>query len=659
MRKSDTIIAAAGLICAIVLTVNAKDEKNEPAKEVRAGEMIVTAGMPERDIVAVPTTEPIGLDIATSVVGNDDIQRIQPVTLTDALELAPGSWTETRGRKVKQFTSFRGQAYPYPDYAIDGLWFREFHEMPYFFPADELERIEVIRSSAALLMGNSGLAGVINLVPRAYDQRRTYAELTVGEDETLRAYLSHNEPMGKGAVYAGIGHYETDNHKDYGKELMDTASVRIRQQISDELSLNAQVYALDGERELIQGEPPAGKRFQTTREKFDPYRAVIGAMRLRYMANEDSSTELSLWGADRKSEYHSDGADGHVSHDDDDYEYGAQILQSMALNDNNTLRFGGLYHRWVAPDGKRFYAGNRNDVRTISAVVVDEHRFDKLTVDAGVRVSREHIDEYGAFSIEGSGGAFKGVEPVIDEWTDPLLRANLGCRYLVTDTAALYGNYAYGEADPRDGSLTQDNATPENELRHTFDAGVRLPAPCMERLQIGVFYALRNDAILLSGDTYETDDGLLLEFYENRDLQQYGIEIDMRSRPVMDRLALFANVTLMNTRTDDENGNDVDFREVPDEVINAGAYLDAGRADVNLFAKYVGKYENDRFAADKMPHPLGDYIDVNLTAGIKMDRKGNTRLYAKVENLFDDEYSTVVGYPDPGRRFGAGIQHSF
>jgi hypothetical protein len=39
-----------------------------------------------------------------------------------------GALTETCGRPVKQFFSIRGQKYPYPDYALNGIWQQEFEQ---------------------------------------------------------------------------------------------------------------------------------------------------------------------------------------------------------------------------------------------------------------------------------------------------------------------------------------------------------------------------------------------------------------------------------------------------------------------------------------------------------------------------------------------------
>lgn len=623
--------------------------------------LVVVSSAEERSSLEEPSVEPIGLEIARGVVSLEDIGRQRPLTLTEALEFASGSLTETRGRKVKQFTSFRGQTYPYPDYAVDGLWFREFVELPYFFPASEIDRIEVCRSAAALVVGLSGVAGIINVIPRTYSARHTYVEAEIGQDATRFAHLAHHEPLGRGMAGVSLSRYSTDSHEAYGEEELWAGAIRVDQSITEALTLDVNLFLWEGEREFVQAREPAATRYRLWEERYDPHRAVLGSLRLVYEPEEGRATELSLWGADRHSAYkrYDPLNDRRVEHDDDDVEYGVQALQALKLNARNILRFGGLYHRWVSPDGKRFYAGRRTDVHTVSAVVVDEQEFDRLTLDAGLRVSRDYIDEYGAFSIEGSGSAFRTVEPVKDEWDEPVYRVNAGGRYTVNEHVALYGNYAFAHAEPRSGSLTRDLSSPDTEHRHTLDAGVKTKVSWLSSLSAGGFAVIRRDAVVLTGETYSDAAGLEYEYYGNQDVVQYGLEAGCRTRQLPGGIALFADVLLMDSRIEDEDGETRDYAEVPDEVVTAGAYLSAGAFDLNVFGKYVGRYENDRFSADGQPQPLGDYVDINLVAGITFGEEERTRLYAKLENLLDDEYSTVVGYYDAGRRASVGLQHVF
>ena len=73
----------------------------------------------------------------------------------------------------------------------------------------------------------------------------------------------------------------------------------------------------------------------------------------------------------------------------------------------------------------------------------------------------------------------------------------------------------------------------------------------------------------------------------------------------------------------------------------------------------MSEYENTRFAAPGSdPVPLGDYSTLNVNIGYRFGRRNSTRLYLKIDNVTDREFSTVVGYPDFGRRFYAGVQHT-
>jgi outer membrane cobalamin receptor len=80
---------------------------------------------------------------------------------------------------------------------------------------------------------------------------------------------------------------------------------------------------------------------------------------------------------------------------------------------------------------------------------------------------------------------------------------------------------------------------------------------------------------------------------------------------------------------------------------------------LNLFWKFVSSYESLRFADPPVNQPLGGFntVDVNLARRIGARRQ--TRIYAELRNLADKAYSTVVGYPDYGRRVTIGLDHAF
>ena len=189
------------------------------------------------------------------------------------------------------------------------------------------------------------------------------------------------------------------------------------------------------------------------------------------------------------------------------------------------------------------------------------------------------------------------------------------------------------------------------------DLGVKLEHPDWGMLKVGTFLVARPDAILIT-EAHVTIGGDDIYLYANNDVRQYGLEIEARSAKFWGKVDLFASATFMNSIRHDDGGWS-DYKEIPDQILTVGIYGEFGPVDVNLFGKYVGPYENKRFAADKQYHDLGDFTDLNLTVGYNFGSDRQTRVYVALENLLNDEYSTVVGYPDYGFQAAVGLRHIF
>ena len=200
-----------------------------------------------------------------------DIRRQGSTNVVEAMNYIPGGLIETRGRQVKQFLSIRGQKYPYPDYAINGVWQKEFEELPYFFSTSDIEEIEIVRSSAALLTGLSGMAGLINIKTREYTNPETNLELEYGSYNNLHTHLSNGGKIGSFSYATGIGYDKNDGPSGkHSKEEMINFYSQIQWQPSEKLSIKANLFYLDGKRELRIAEFPADKRYRDMIQNFDP-----------------------------------------------------------------------------------------------------------------------------------------------------------------------------------------------------------------------------------------------------------------------------------------------------------------------------------------------------------------------------------------------------
>ncbi len=621
----------------------------EPRYTLEPAEVI---GRPWRDPITAPRTPSAALEPSITIVPRSEIASRGAQTLVAALEHVPGAWVETRGRKVKQFFSVRGQTYPYPDFALDGAWQREFHELPYFFATADLDRLEVLRSGAALLASPFGLAGVVDIVPRRPQAHEAAVELQYGSMETYRIHASHGDAGATWAYALGAQQSSTAGPEDrHAAEQMFHLRGSGYWEPTPELALQTHVFVLDGSRELAQAVPPAGARFRNAVQTYDPFRAALVTSSLHYHPDNRTSALVQMSYADRRHTFTDAEPDPPTTAQEEDREITLNVLGARALSAHNTLRLGVLYNNWVAPNGKRFYVGRRCALETYSAIIVNEHRWGAWVGDAGVRFSKTRIDEYGGFNIEGSGAGFGNVEPIMDTWEPGVWSGTLGAAYYLSQTLSFHMNVGSGLVRPRSGTLDTAGEVPADEWRTQLDLGLMAQHSRWGQAQATVFWLDQRDAIGLSGDSRELE-GRVLELYVNRDQDQLGLELEARSVPLVGAVTAYANFTAMRSRARSD-GSMKRNAEKPRYVGAAGLSGSHTDADLNLFAKYISGYRNSRFVGT--PVDLGGFVSLTLTGGYRLAAHG-IRLFWEAENMLDGDLITVPGYPDYGRRLALGLR---
>ena len=649
------------LILLLCNTVFAADTSESDEPEVyRLPDVTVTASdesdytrLPERDLIVRPMTESPGLDTAISVIGRKEIEEQHAYSVVDAMDYVPGGWTETRGRKIKQFFSVRGQRYPYPGYLIDGAWFREFHEITYYLSAANFDRIEVLRSSSALLSGPGGLTGMINLVPRVYNSRETEFEGIFGTHDMYRGNISHGNSGDKYSYAWSMGHYHTDGPSGRNaEENMTNLYGRIEWSLNSRFTLSWLNFYLNGDRQMMTALPPASNPLQTRLDSYDPMKTYLTVAKLRYQPDDTQAMEMIVNYASKKFDGHRVGSN---DWSEDESERGVSLIYSRELNRQNTLRISGLYNRWKTPTGKRFYVGNPGDISTYSAAAVDDINLGKLDLSIGYRFTREYIKEFGGFNIEGTAGQLSSVR-LTDEWSDPLHTINLGAAYALSDIRTLFGNIAWGQLASEPGMLTSDFRRPGSEDRLKIDLGYRQDISAFGDISLSLFHVKRNNAPLASDDTVTLDE-IDYALYSSEDQENYGIELDIKSKRFKTGLQFFLNSTLMKTKRTQDGTWQTD-KEVPEFILNGGVTYIYKKLELGLYAKHVSEYENERFLpGGSDPALLGNYND--YTGQFTYHHDLNTRIYLRIENIADEKYSTVAGYPDDGTRFSMGLVKKF
>lgn len=630
---------------------------------------------PERNLLVTPGVESRALDIATSTFSSRDLTLLKPAVSADALKFMPGVHTETRGRKFKHLHSFRGQIYPYPHLALDGFWQRESQELTAVYPGRALEGVTVIRSSATLFFGLADVVGVINLVPRRFAEtgvagRPTELGIEGGSHGSYRGFALHEAEKGNLRLHLGSQFYQTDGPSGRNAaERMSSVFGSFQARPAPRFVLEGSGFFLHGYRELQTPDPkgPALASLKNRIETYDPITYAHANLRGLHAWSDKTTTEWKVFLSDRQARYKREKLDlegpgpGDAVTDEDDREYGLQITQAVGLTLDNTVRFGLFAHRWTAPEGKQSYTGSRQDVSSYALVLADEHRAGRWTLDAGVRYARSYLHDFSGPAFDISGESTQ-LQPVRNEWEDAIVSGTFGVTVDLDPENSLFAHVGTGERRSGPGAVRSDGTRPASERRYTGDAGWRLlwGKQGDGRLTLGGFLVYRRDAVTRVAETGTDALGNPFHFTDNQDIRQYGIESELRSPGFWnDRLNVFAGATWLQSDARQPGDTFSSYREIPEWMASGGIQAAIDAWDGALFARHVGRYENFRFAQGGNVHDLGRFLDLTLTAGKRFGPDDSARLYAAVDNLLDDTYSTVVGWSDSGRRYRVGLEASF
>jgi outer membrane receptor protein involved in Fe transport len=191
----------------------------------------------------------------------------------------------------------------------------------------------------------------------------------------------------------------------------------------------------------------------------------------------------------------------------------------------------------------------------------------------------------------------------------------------------------------------------------TADIGIRISAPGLGAGTLSMFLVERKNGINLSGEV-RTVNGRLMELYENRDQDSKGLELDLRSRRFTNAVQFFFTSTVLAARIAGPAGMRKD-REIPRAILAGGLLASRWGCDLNLYWKSVSSYESLRFAEPAVYRPLGGFNNVDAVLARRFGLRKQTRVYAETKNIANRGYSTVVGYPDYGRRMTIGLDYSF
>jgi iron complex outermembrane receptor protein len=562
-------------------------------------------------------------------------------TLFEALKYTTNGVASTQGRRKKHYYLLRGQNVA-SDYAVNGVSLStngagpmaEWVEAPTLLPTAMIEEVEVIRSGNSLLLGFSGLNGVVNVKTRRFEYATTQVEGDYGSFETLHLGALHGGRIGNVHYAASVERDRTSGPAGrHSFEDMWKVYAKAEYCLGERFEASVENLYVYGVRHVTQAvwDSLAAPQSQLADVwEYDPLRYDVATARLKWHPTESLSTELQgsmilnrmdLY-PDRYA-YHSTGKvielEDSIARqrmlDEPDTIYTAALFQGWSPTEGNVLRAGMMYASSTT------YAHGRSHRSILSATLLDEHSFGAVAVHGGVKAIRDAS----SWLVNVSGGVKRrGWSAVLNSGRMP--------------------------ADVTE--QTEDGKRLKQELRTGAELGWRGAG-----MVVTLFAMDQRNTSEYTRKPYYDERGTLRYYMRNVDLQTVGIEASGRWQ-LNAWLSGFANASLKYVS---ESGSDYRRRYTrqPPLIANVGVNivpweaLTGGKVDICVLGKYVSAYTTDRFLRREVG--VGNYCNVDVHGRWRIN--SYLEAYGGLSNAGDVRYATVSPlYPDFGRTWRLGLR---
>jgi vitamin B12 transporter len=572
-------------------------------------------------VTATRTAQTVDASLAAvNVIDREEIEALQPVTVSDILRTVPGiSVSNTGGLGQPSAVFLRGSESDHVLVLIDGvkvgsttLGTTSFQ----FLDPDQIERIEVVRGPRSSLYGPDAIGGVIQIFTRDPDKApRASAFATGGTDDYSKfgARLSAGENATKFSIGAN---YEKSTGYDVCKG-----------------STTAGCFTFEDDR--------------------DGYENLSVQAKLAGSLNEKTDFSVSYLSSTGETEY-----DGSFSNETD---FSVSVLGAeLSVNASERL-------------GMKFSAGQSQD---------DSDTFKDGTLSDHFDTTRTSLGWLNEFSLSTQNMAMAGIDFASDEVNSGTAytktsRDNLGgfgqfigsVGMLDVQAALRYDdNQQFGDSVTGDASVGYDlNAS----SRITAQYGTAFKAPTLNELYYPGFgnanldpeesttveagYRWQDSNSRFSANIFSSEVDNLIAYDAaigapgnvNAAAIQ-GLELQLDT--AVEAWRIGAAVTLLSAEQD---GGTYDGKELPRRPgefleLRLDRNLASGSAGVSVFS--AGNTYDD-LANTRV---IKSYTTIDLRGAYHLN--ANWRLVGKVGNLTDEDYEHASYYRQPGREFFVGIK---
>lgn len=556
-----------------------------------------------------------------SIVTADDVSRHQLRSASEAIQATPGvSFNQSGGPGQPSSLYIRGSRSEHVKIYIDGIPVNDptvtagQADMTHL-TCDNIEQIEILRGPQSTLYGSDAIGGVINIrTQKGSGSPSHFIDMEAGSFNTVRTAAGSAGGNELADYSVSISRTETDGFSTLNGSSEDdgykntTVHARLGINPLQNAGLNVTVRHVDteGDYDDTFGVVPAADRSRYDTD--ETYARAEGHLDL-FDSVWKQKAGVSLRTIDR--DYSWGGYEGKI--------LGADWQNDLLISEISLLTAG---LEWEQENYKDSFGDKYND-ESIGLFLQDQlFLTENLTATVGAR----HDDHQRA----GSSDTYRITASYRIEPTGTRLKASLGTGFRAPSLYQLYAGFGTG------------NPSLEPEKTRGWDAGFEQTL-IEDKLIAGSTYFQNNTKNSIAYDY------TLWTYVQSADVDTQGIETFFDWMPT-DSVTVHVNHTWLDV----DDHDPARYAELlkPEHEINARVDLQAtDKLNIFLRGSFAGKRD------DSSGSTLDDYFTIDTGAGYQLTT--NVLLYARIENITDEDYELVAGYGTAGISAYAGAKLTF
>jgi len=591
------------------------------------------------EVIVSATRFDIPLDqspASVSVITSEDIEQKQTQRVSNALREVPGLsvvQTGTAGQLTSVFT--RGLRSEHTQVLLDGVPINQGLQGAFNFAdltTDDIDRIEVVRGPQSTLYGPRALAGVIQIFTKEGEGTPTIMLSDEGGSyATFREWLESEGKIDQFDYSIGASRIDTDNARPNNQYRNSAAIANVGWSPNDQLRISSLfTYSLSDT-----GNPNT---------IFDP-KPLDNFLTERWLIAPHIDLRISDWwehklivSYDHERQLNDPNEDGFVGPTRALFER-TQIDYQNDLRPTSwlTLTSGFFYSRVNAGQERPFVL----QIFGPQPTFVSDHTQETAGFLQATATPIENL-------IFVAGGRFDHFNQFGDVWT-----YRFAGSYKIDKTnTTLHSSVATGFSPPSSQDKIFGNnfgLKPERDLG--WDIGIRQQL-WENRVVLGLTY-FHNDLSNVIGFN-GLFDTLNLGAAETQ-----GLEAELRAQPIAD-LVFTATYTYLDAeKTSSADINQPEGARLPrrprNEVYVSASYFWFKRLRTIAEAKFVNAREELNFGGPNFD--IEDYSFVNIAAEYEVNP--HLSIFGRIDNLTNEHYAEVFGFPTLGRAAYGGVKVRF